>query len=87
MNRSAFAAWRLCLAACGAARDGFVGSPFIWWIGILGAIGHGLSAPLAIGLQQPWAGILFPTLVLVGIWALLAAVWPSRAPVAQPQVV
>jgi hypothetical protein len=70
-----------------AARERFVGSPLIGWIGILGAAGHGLSAPLVIVFNQGWAGLLFPTIVLAAIWALLAAVWPSRAPAPQLQTV
>jgi hypothetical protein len=62
------------------ARDRSLGSPWIAWLGILGAAAHGLSAPLVVGLRIRLAGILFPMLLLLAIWLVLAAVWPRRAP-------
>lgn len=56
-----------------AARDGVLR----WWagaIGIAGAIGHGLSAPLVVGLNIEAARVLFPTIVLIAIWLLIVAV-------------
>ena len=64
------------------ARDRTLGSPWIAWLGILGAAAHGLSAPLVVGLRINQAGILFPMLILLAIWLALAAVWPRRAPTA-----
>jgi hypothetical protein len=62
-----------------AGRDRVLGSWWIAWIGIAGAAGHGLAGPLTVVFEIPWARALFPLLVLVGIWMLLAACWPARA--------
>ena len=59
-------------------RDRALGSVWIAWIGILGAVGHGLSAPLVAGLGIRGAGILFPMLLLLALWLLLTGVWPAR---------
>lgn len=67
------------------ARDRTLGSPWIAWLGILGAAAHGLSAPLVVGLRIGQAGILFPMLLLLAIWLALAAVWPRRG-LARPPV-
>jgi hypothetical protein len=64
------------------ARDRTMASPWVSWIGILGAAAHGLSAPLVVGLRIPQAGILFPLLTLLALWLALAALWPLRAPAA-----
>lgn len=61
------------------ARDRVLASPWIAWIGILGAAAHGASAPLVIVFRVPQAGILFPLLILLAIWLVLTAVWPVRA--------
>jgi hypothetical protein len=60
-------------------RDRSLGSPWIGWLGILGAVAHGASAPLVVGLKIMQAGILFPLLILLALWLLLSALWPSRA--------
>jgi hypothetical protein len=64
------------------SRDRTLGSPWIAWLGILGAAAHGLSAPLVVGLRIGQAGILFPMLLFLAIWLALAAVWPRRASMA-----
>ena len=46
------------------------------WLGIVGALAHGASAPLAVGLEIPGARILFPFLILFALWCLLAGLWP-----------
>ena len=60
------------------ARDRTLGSPWIAWIGILGVLAHGASAPLVVAFKVPGAGILFPFLMLFAVWALLAGLWPVR---------
>jgi hypothetical protein len=60
-------------------RDRTTGSPWIAWIGVLGAVAWGLSAPLVIVFRIEQAGVLFPMLMLVAFWLVLAAVWPLRA--------
>lgn len=59
-------------------RQRMVGSPWIAWLGIIGAAAHGLSAPLVAGLGITGARILFPMLLLFALWLVLAAVWPAR---------
>jgi hypothetical protein len=48
-------------------RDRALGSPWIAWLGILGALAHGAAAPLVILFEVPWARILFPFLVLLAL--------------------
>lgn len=60
------------------ARDRSLGSPWIAWLGILGALAHGAAAPLVVGFEIQWAEILFPFLMLLALWLLLAALWPLR---------
>lgn len=62
-----------------AARDGLLGAWWIGWLGVLGAAAHGLSAPLVLLVQLPGARILFPMVMLVALWMVLAGVWPARA--------
>ena len=62
-----------------AMRERAAGSPWIAWLGILGAAAHGLSAPLVIALGIPGAGILFPMVMGLALWLVLAAIWPSSA--------
>jgi hypothetical protein len=62
-----------------AARDRVLG----WRAGVLGiagAIGQGLSAPLVVGLNIMAARVLFPTIVLVALWLLIVAVTYRPAP-------
>jgi hypothetical protein len=54
-----------------------LGSRWIGWVGILGALAHGLAAPLAVLFQVSWAPFLFPGLLLFALWLLLAAFWPA----------
>jgi hypothetical protein len=61
-----------------ATRERTLGSPFIAWLGVIGAIGHGLAPPLTMLTTLPWARRLFPLLVLLALWAILAALWPRR---------
>jgi nitrate reductase NapE component len=69
------------------AREHVLGSPWIAWIGILGAAGHGASAPLVVLFNVPGAGVLFPMLLLFALWLLLTAFWPTRAGVRGSKVV
>ncbi|HEV7671874.1 MAG TPA: hypothetical protein VGS22_25410 [Thermoanaerobaculia bacterium] len=71
-----FAALIIGLIIAGA-RDRSLGSPWISWLGILGAIAHGAAAPLTVAFHIPWAPMLFPFLLLLALWLLLTALWPS----------
>jgi hypothetical protein len=59
-----------------AARDRVLGSWWIAWLGIIGAAGHGAAGPLVVIWEIPGANVLFPLIVLLGIWMIAAAVWP-----------
>lgn len=61
-----------------AARDRAMGSPWISWLGILGALAHGAAAPLVIVFEVPYARLLFPCVLLLALWLLLAGLWPVR---------
>jgi hypothetical protein len=60
-------------------RDRVLGSVWIAWMGILGALAHASAAPLVLLLKVERARILFPLLVLFALWTLLAGLWPIRA--------
>jgi nitrate reductase NapE component len=62
------------------ARERTLGSRWIAWIGVLGAAAHGAAPPLVLGVGDRFS-FLFPMIVLVALWMLLAAVWPLRAAV------
>jgi hypothetical protein len=77
----------VCYPAFGATWIGFIiatarerlfGPPWIAWLGVAGALAHGLSAPLVVGLGVEGARILFPLLMLFALWSILGAVWPVR---------
>ncbi|HEY7216041.1 MAG TPA: hypothetical protein VIC28_15570 [Thermoanaerobaculia bacterium] len=59
-------------------RDRSLGSPWIGWLGILGALAHGAAAPLVVLFKVQEARILFPLLMLLAFWLILAALWPVR---------
>jgi len=60
-------------------RDRVIGSPWIGWLGIVGALGHGAAAPLVVALKIQGAAILFPFLMLLALWLILAGLWPVRS--------
>lgn len=60
-------------------RDRSLGSPWIGWLGILGVVAHGAAAPLVILFKIEQARALFPGIAVLGIWMLLAALWPLRS--------
>jgi hypothetical protein len=59
-------------------RKRLLGSVWIGWLGMLGAAGHGAAGLLVVGFEIGWASILFPFLVFLALWFILAGVWPSR---------
>lgn len=67
-----------------AMRECAVGSVWFAWLGILGAAAHGLSAPLTLVFEIAWAPILFPMVMLLALWMVLAALVPARRNVASP---
>ena len=59
-------------------RQGLLGSPWISWIGMLGAAAHGIVMWLVYIFEIFWAPILFPVAaVSLSLWFMLAGVWPS----------
>jgi hypothetical protein len=63
-----------------AARERVLGSLWIAWLGLLGAAMHGIAGPGTVFFEVAWARALFPGVVLLALWMILAALW--RAPVA-----
>jgi hypothetical protein len=61
------------------ARDRALGSPWIAWIGILGAAAHGMAGLFGAGFRLRQFAVLFPGVVLLALWLVLAALWPIRA--------
>jgi hypothetical protein len=61
-----------------ASRHRLLGSWWIAWLGIVGALGHGLAGPLVVVWEIGWARQLFPLIVLVAIWMMAAAASPGR---------
>jgi len=63
-----------------AASDRALGSPWFAWLGAIGALAHGAAGFIVPLFEVEWARALFPLLVLLGIWAILTALWPVRLP-------
>jgi len=60
-------------------RESLLGSPWIGWIGIIGAVAYGAVMWLVFILEIGGAGILFPIAhLLVPLWFILAGLWPNR---------
>jgi hypothetical protein len=62
-----------------AARDRTLGSWWIAWLGVIGALAHGAAGPLVVIWEIEPARELFPLIVLVAIWSVMAACWPTPA--------
>jgi hypothetical protein len=60
-------------------RDRVLGSYWIAWIGVVGALAHGAAPPPVILGKVERASVLFPFLMLLALWLTLAALWPRRA--------
>lgn len=67
-------------------RERSLGSPWIGWLGIIGAAAHAAVMPLVFLLEIPMAGILFPMMMFLAMWFVLAGVWPRRKQRAQVPV-
>lgn len=61
-----------------AARERALGSMWIAPIGIIGALAHGAAGLLVVGFGITSAGIGFPMIMLVMVWAFIAALIPVR---------
>ena len=59
-------------------RERSLGSPWISWLGLVGAVAHGSVMWLVVVFQIDGAGILFPIYALtLSLWFILAGLWPS----------
>jgi len=68
------------IALFGLVRAGMqtreLGSPWIGWLGLLGAVAHGIVMLLVYPLGIGEAGILFPVAAItIAAWFILAGVW------------
>jgi hypothetical protein len=61
-----------------AARARAIGSPWIAWLGVAGALSHGAAGFLVPIFNLEWARSLFVGIVLLAFWAILAGVWPTH---------
>ncbi len=61
------------------ARERTLASPWIAWLGVFGAVAHGAAPPLVVGFGLGQFRILFPCVMLLALWFVLAAFWPRRA--------
>ena len=62
-----------------AARERALGALWMGWIGVIGALAHGAAGLLVVGFNSEVARLGFPLIMLVMIWALIAALMPRRA--------
>lgn len=63
-----------------AQRERSLGSPWINWIGMVGAAAHGIVMPLIFLLDYMPARVLFPIAALtLSVWFILAGLWPVRS--------
>lgn len=60
------------------ARDRALASPWVAWLGVIGALAHGAAPVLVVTFGIMQARILFPMVMLLALWLLLAALWPLR---------
>lgn len=67
-------------------QERVVGSPWIVWLGLIGAVTHVLVMPLVYVFEIWWSPILFPMILALALWLVFSAVWPARvAAVTAPQ--
>ncbi|HYH82820.1 MAG TPA: hypothetical protein VEX86_23710 [Longimicrobium sp.] len=59
-------------------RERSLGSPWIGWLGMIGAAAHAAVMPLVFLLNLPMFGIFFPMIIFLALWFCLAGVWPRR---------
>lgn len=64
------------------ARDRALGSRYLAWLGVLGALAHGAAAPLVVTFGITQARILFPMVMLLALWLVFTALMRLRAPAA-----
>ena len=63
------------------SRERVLGSPWILWLGVIGAVAYGTVMWLVFIFRIDGAGVLFPIAHLaVPLWFILAGLWPTRQP-------
>ncbi len=63
-----------------AQRERSLGSPWFNWIGMTGAVAHGIVMPVLMFLEYMPARVLFPIAALtLSLWFILAGLWPVRS--------
>ncbi|MBA3585955.1 MAG: hypothetical protein H0W36_15845 [Gemmatimonadetes bacterium] len=68
-------------------RERSLGSPWIGWLGVVGAIAHGSVMCLVFVHDIGWTGLLFPiAAIALSAWFILAGVWPVRRSMASPEL-
>jgi hypothetical protein len=61
------------------ARERLLGSAWILWLGVTGAVAYGTVMWLVFIFRIEGAGVLFPIAHLgVSLWFVLAGIWPTR---------
>lgn len=60
-------------------RERSLGSPWIGWLGMLGAAAHAAVMPLVFLLDMLEFGILFPMILFLTLWFMMAGLWPRRS--------
>jgi hypothetical protein len=61
------------------ARDHVLGSWWIGWLGVIGAVAQGIAAPMVIAGGDTRFAFLFAGVLPLAIWVVLAGLWPVRA--------
>ena len=61
-------------------RERSLGSPWIGWLGMIGAAAHAAVMPLLFVMGLLQFGVLFPMVAFMAMWFVLAGVWPRRKP-------
>ena len=81
MSLVAYPVWGLATVGwiVATARDRTLGSAWMAWLGIAGALAFGAATPLVVGLGMLQARFLFPMVMLFAAWCVVAAFWPVRA--------
>jgi cytochrome bd-type quinol oxidase subunit 2 len=66
------------------ARDRSLASPWVAWLGVIGALAHGAAPVLVVTFGIMEARILFPMIMLLALWLAIAALVPLRGELRSP---
>jgi hypothetical protein len=62
-----------------AARERALGNLWVAWIGVAGALAHGVAGFFTVAFNSEFARPLFPLIMLLMVWALIVALMPLRS--------